>query len=141
MRFYLGRRKRFERELFVHISQHKAKKMCYNNHTGSDGTRQIGRVDSARRAVSGKGGAQKSGNGPERKITMVKQINIQNFEQIKSILNEAVNCRDDIGVHDTRGSIADAKSILGLMSLDYSRPVTVVSENERELRRVCRAVN
>lgn len=72
---------------------------------------------------------------------MVKQINVQNFEQIKSILNAAVSCRGDIGVHDTRGSIADAKSILGLMSLDYSHPVTVVSEDEHELRRVCKAVN
>ena len=72
---------------------------------------------------------------------MVKQINIQNFEQVKQILNAATSCRDNIGVHDMRGSIADAKSILGLMSLDYSHPVKVVSENEAELRRVCKAVN
>ena len=72
---------------------------------------------------------------------MVKQINIQNFEQVKKILNEAVSCRDNIGVHDMRGSVADAKSILGLMRLDYSRPVKVVSENEAELRRVCKAVH
>lgn len=72
---------------------------------------------------------------------MVKQINIQNFEQVKRMLNAAVSCRDNIGVHDMRGSIADAKSILGLMSLDYSQPVKVVSENEAELHRVCRAVH
>ena len=38
------------------------------------------------------------------------------------------------------GSIADAKSILGLMSLDYSAPVKLVSENEAELDRVYRSV-
>ena len=72
---------------------------------------------------------------------MRKQITIQNFGQIQSMLNAAVNCRGNIGVHDTRGSVADAKSILGLMRLDYSRPVTVESENEPELRSVCKAVH
>ena len=44
----------------------------------------------------------------------------------------------DIGVHDDFGAIADAKSIMGLLHLDYSKPVRVVCESENELRRVCR---
>ena len=48
---------------------------------------------------------------------------------------------DDIGVHDAKGSIADAKSILGLMSLDYTKPVMLVSENERELEHVFNAIS
>ena len=48
---------------------------------------------------------------------------------------------DEIGVHDGKGSIADAKSILGLMSLDYTHPVMLVSENEKELQRVYEAIS
>ena len=47
----------------------------------------------------------------------------------------------EIGVHDGKGSIADAKSILGLMSLDYTHPVMLVSENEKELQRVYEAIS
>ena len=50
---------------------------------------------------------------------MVKQIKISNFTEVKNIMNAATHCVDEIGVHDGKGSIADAKSILGLMSLDY----------------------
>lgn len=39
-----------------------------------------------------------------------------------------------------RGSIADAKSILGMMNLDFSHPVELVSENERDLNRVYKAL-
>ncbi len=39
-----------------------------------------------------------------------------------------------------RGSIADAKSILGMMSLDFSHPVKLVSEDERDLNRVYKAL-
>lgn len=72
---------------------------------------------------------------------MVKQVKISNFDEVKSIMNAAARCHDDIGVHDSRGSIADAKSILGLMSLDYTKPVMLVSENERELESVLRALS
>lgn len=51
----------------------------------------------------------------ERKSVMVKQIKISNFTEVKNIMNAATHCVDEIGVHDGKGSIADAKSILGLM--------------------------
>ena len=72
---------------------------------------------------------------------MVKQIKITNFTEVKNIMNAATSCIDDIGVHDKKGSIADAKSILGLMSLDYTQPVMLVSENEAELEHVFRALS
>ncbi|MEG0769960.1 MAG: hypothetical protein RSG59_08545 [Ruthenibacterium sp.] len=72
---------------------------------------------------------------------MIKQVKISNFTEVKNILNAATSCMDDIGVHDTKGSIADAKSILGLMSLDYTRPVMLVSENEDELAHVLSALS
>ena len=49
-----------------------------------------------------------------------EQIKISNFTEVKNIMNAATHCVDEISVHDGKGSIADAKSILGLMSLDYT---------------------
>ena len=72
---------------------------------------------------------------------MVKQVKISSFTEVKNIMNAASGCCDDIGVHDAKGSIADAKSILGLMSLDYTKPVMLVSENERELEHVYNAIS
>lgn len=74
-------------------------------------------------------------------IFMVKQVKISNFTEVKNIMNAASRCVNDIGVHDAKGSIADAKSILGLMSLDYTRPVLLVSENAEELETVYKAIN
>ena len=71
---------------------------------------------------------------------MVKSINVKNLSQVKEIVKKASRCMDDIGVHDEAGAIADAKSILGLMRLDYSKPVRLVSENEAELNYVANAV-
>lgn len=71
---------------------------------------------------------------------MVKKVRISSFSEVQKVVAAASSCYDEIGVHDARGTIADAKSILGLMDLDYSRPVKVVSENEHELDRVCRAL-
>lgn len=67
---------------------------------------------------------------------MVKLVKITNFADVTAVTKAASQCFDEIGVHDIKGSIADAKSILGLMSLDYSEPVKLVSENEKELEAV-----
>lgn len=61
---------------------------------------------------------------------MIMKVNLSTAEDLRAFMNLAWDCPDDIGVHDPQGRIADAKSILGLISLDYSKPVTVVSENE-----------
>ena len=71
---------------------------------------------------------------------MIKQIQISNFK------GSSEDCFCSLGVpqrhwvHDMRGSIADAKSILGMMNLDFSHPVELVSENERDLNRVYKAL-
>ena len=72
---------------------------------------------------------------------MVNQVNIKSLSQVKEIVKVASRCNSDVGVHDEAGAIADAKSILGLMRLDYSRPVKVVSEDVRDLDAVVRAVS
>ena len=44
---------------------------------------------------------------------MVKQVKVSNFTEVKGIVSAAAKCYNDVGVHDMKGSIADAKSILG----------------------------
>ena len=71
---------------------------------------------------------------------MIKQITISNFKEVQKVVSAASGYLNDIGVHDMRGSIADAKSILGMMSLDYSHPVKIVCEDEHDLNRVVNAI-
>ena len=61
---------------------------------------------------------------------MVKHIKLTSAEDLRQFMNIAWNCESDVGVHTTNGQIADAKSVLGLMALDYSQPVMVVAEDE-----------
>ena len=61
---------------------------------------------------------------------MVMKIKLTSAEDLREFMNLAWENPNDIGVHDPHGSIADAKSILGLIALDYSKPVMVVSEDE-----------
>ena len=68
---------------------------------------------------------------------MVKQVKVSNFTEVKGIVSAAAKCYNDVGVHDMKGSIADAKSILGL---DYSHPVKIVCENEHDLNSVVNAL-
>ena len=71
---------------------------------------------------------------------MVRQVKVSNFTEVQGIVSAAAKCYNEVGVHDMKGSIADAKSILGMMSLHYSRPVKIVCEDEQELDRVVRAL-
>ncbi len=72
---------------------------------------------------------------------MVRQVKISSFREVKGIVSAATKfCDNEIGVHDMKGSIADAKSILGMMSLDYSRPVEIVCEDEHALNSVMEAL-
>ena len=75
-----------------------------------------------------------------RSYMMVKQVKVSNFAEVKGIVSAAAKCYNDVGVHDMKGSIADAKSILGMMSLDYSHPVKIVCENEHDLNSVVNAL-
>lgn len=61
---------------------------------------------------------------------MVRKIQLNTAEDLRQFMNYAWECEGDVGVHTVDGQIADAKSILGLMSLDYNEPVMVVTENE-----------
>ena len=61
---------------------------------------------------------------------MFREVTIDSFRQIRALQSTACQYNVPIGIHDANGSIADAKSILGLMSLDYSKPVNIVVEDE-----------
>ena len=71
---------------------------------------------------------------------MVKQVKVSNFTEVKGIVSAAAKCYNAVGVHDMKGSIADAKSILGMMSLDYSHPVKIVCEDEGDMSRIISAI-
>ena len=70
---------------------------------------------------------------------MVRQVKVSNFAEVQGIVSAAAKCYNEVGVHDMKGSIADAKSILGMMSLDYSHPVKIVCEDEHDLDCVIQA--
>ncbi|MDO5602704.1 MAG: HPr family phosphocarrier protein [Oscillospiraceae bacterium] len=72
---------------------------------------------------------------------MIKTVVVKEMNQIRNIVGVANRYEDEIGVHDAEGAIADAKSILGLMSLDYTRPVRLVSENAHGIEDILRALN
>lgn len=61
---------------------------------------------------------------------MYREVLIDSFQKIRALQSTACQYNTNIGVHDANGSIADAKSILGLMSLDYSKPVRIVVEDD-----------
>ena len=71
---------------------------------------------------------------------MVRQVKVSNFSEVKEIVSAAAKCYNEVGVHDMKGSIADAKSILGMMSLDYSRPVQIVCDDAHDMDSVMRAL-
>jgi phosphotransferase system HPr-like phosphotransfer protein len=70
-------------------------------------------------------------------IIMVRQVKVSNFAEVQGIVSAAAKCYNEVGV---KGSIADAKSILGMMSLDYSHPVKIVCEDEHDLDCVIQAL-
>lgn len=41
---------------------------------------------------------------------MVRQVKISNFAEVQGIVSAATKCRSEVGVHDTKGSVADAKA-------------------------------
>ena len=67
---------------------------------------------------------------------MIKEIKLETAEQLREFMNLAWECAEDVGVHTVDDQIADAKSVLGLMSLDYTKPVKVVTESEAFMKRL-----
>lgn len=67
---------------------------------------------------------------------LIKDIVLHSAEDLRQFMFLAMQSSEDIGVHTVDGKIADAKSILGLMSLDYSKPVKVVTEDNHFVKQL-----
>lgn len=66
----------------------------------------------------------------------MKKIEITSFKQVRRIVEAASHCEKEINIQDIKGSLADAKSILGLMNLDYSAPVELLGDDPAEVETV-----
>lgn len=73
----------------------------------------------------------------EKGLKMQKRIKIYSAEEIKNFTNAASRWFDDIKVTDSFGAIANAKSILGMLRLDYSKPVNLSCDNPSAIDDLC----
>ena len=67
---------------------------------------------------------------------LIQEVMLHSAEDLRQFMYLAMQSSEDIGVHTVDGKIADAKSILGLMSLDYSKPVKVVTEDSHFVKQL-----
>lgn len=67
---------------------------------------------------------------------MVKSIRLETSNDLGEFMHLATQSKYDIGVHTTDNQIADAKSIMGLMALDYDEPILVVTEDKSFLKKI-----
>lgn len=71
---------------------------------------------------------------------MAKEISITSFSQVRRIVDAAAGCERDVNLQDLQGAVADAKSILGLMNLDYSHPVKLTGDDPADVERIYKAL-
>ena len=69
---------------------------------------------------------------------MVRDIMLYKSNDLRDFMHLACSSPMDIGVHTMDNQIADGKSVLGLMAIDYKKPVTVVSEDEKFMKQLDR---
>ena len=67
---------------------------------------------------------------------IIKNVMLHSAEDLRQFMYQAMQSSEDIGVHTADGKIADAKSILGLMALDYTKPVKVVTEDSTFIKHI-----
>ena len=67
---------------------------------------------------------------------MTRKIRLTMANDLKEFMEMATFSDYDIGVHTVEHQIADAKSILGLMALNYDEPLLVVTEDEHFLKKL-----
>ena len=61
---------------------------------------------------------------------MTAKYFIESFTDVQVLYEQARKCHDTVLVFDSKRSCANAKSILGLMSLSYIDPVEISCESE-----------
>ena len=60
---------------------------------------------------------------------MIREIKFHNLEDVKDFNRIATEYPQEVGIH-TANAIVDAKSLLGLLSVDRKNPVYCVAEDE-----------
>lgn len=69
---------------------------------------------------------------------MVRDIMLYTSNDLRDFMHLACSSPMDIGVHTMDNQIADGKSVLGLMAIDYKKPVRVVSEDAKFMKQLDR---
>ena len=68
---------------------------------------------------------------------MVKEIVINSISELQAIQRLATSVKEDVYFHSLDNSImVDAKSFIGLFTLDFSKPVLLVTESKCVMDRV-----
>lgn len=67
---------------------------------------------------------------------MTRFIRLTEANELKEFMQLAWKSDYDIGVHTEDNQIADAKSILGLMAINYDQPIRVVTEDADFLKKL-----
>ena len=67
---------------------------------------------------------------------MTRKIRLTMANDLKEFMELATFSDYDIGVHTSAHQVADAKSILGLMALDYDDPLIIATEDEAFLKKL-----
>ncbi len=67
---------------------------------------------------------------------MYRFIKLTQANDLRDFMNLACKSSYDVGVHTDNNQIADAKSILGLMALDYNHAIKVVTEDKSFMEKI-----
>lgn len=62
------------------------------------------------------------------------KINLEYFNSVKDFVNISQECTAEVLLNSGKYTV-DAKSILGIFSLDLSKPVELICENEDDYRK------
>jgi hypothetical protein len=79
----------------------------------------------------------------ENNISNEIHIKIKSFKDLKKINAIAISAEanDPIFVRDINDNVADAASLLGMISLDFCQPVQIKCENPLVLQTICIELN
>ena len=69
---------------------------------------------------------------------MIRDIMLYTSNDLRDFMHLACSSPMDIGVHTVDNQIADGKSILGLLAIDYKKPVRVVSDDKKFMKQLDR---
>lgn len=69
---------------------------------------------------------------------MTRDIMLYTSNDLRDFMHLACSSPMDIGVHTEDNQIADGKSVLGLLAIDYKKPVKVVSKDAKFMKRLDR---